>query len=114
MNPISTQNSEHYKWADICDGWHLLKSENLSVIEELVPPGSTETLHYHCRAEQFFYVLSGQATMIINDSRKIIESFSGIYVPKNAKHQLINETDQALRFLVISTPPSHGDRVDIE
>jgi hypothetical protein len=30
----STENSEHYQWGNLCDGWHLLKSDTLSVIQE--------------------------------------------------------------------------------
>ena len=34
----SKENSEHYKWGDNCSGWHLVKTQSLSVIEELMPP----------------------------------------------------------------------------
>ena len=52
---ISINNASHYKWGNKCDGWHLVKSENLSVIQERVPNGSGEVCHYHQKAEQFFY-----------------------------------------------------------
>ena len=38
MAAISKKNSEHYAWGGVCDGWHLLKSPVLSVIQERVPP----------------------------------------------------------------------------
>jgi hypothetical protein len=44
---ISTENSENYKWGTSSDGWHLLNSDELSIIEELVPPGESEARHYH-------------------------------------------------------------------
>jgi len=66
MNVISKDNAEHYKWGEVCDGWHLVKSQNLSVIQELVPPGCSEVQHYHKRSEQFFYILSGTATLKVN------------------------------------------------
>jgi mannose-6-phosphate isomerase-like protein (cupin superfamily) len=37
----------------------------MSVIYERMPPGTEETRHYHERARQFFFVLSGVATMEI-------------------------------------------------
>ena len=55
----NTSNAEHYKWGESSDGWHLLKSDNLSVIEENVPPCEKEIRHVHVRAQQFFYVLEG-------------------------------------------------------
>lgn len=51
----------HYPWGENCHGWHLVKTDDLSVIEELVPPGSFEARHYHKQSTQFFYVLSGVA-----------------------------------------------------
>ncbi|WP_206170463.1 hypothetical protein [Flagellimonas maritima] len=32
-------NSEYYVWGRGCSGWHLVKSQSLSIIEELMPPG---------------------------------------------------------------------------
>ncbi|MFU2508087.1 hypothetical protein [Pseudoalteromonas sp. ASV78] len=55
--PISIENAEHYNWSDDCDGWHLVKSAALSVIQERVPPGCCEQAHKHEFAEQFFFVL---------------------------------------------------------
>lgn len=54
---VNRGNAEHYRWGADCDAWHLVKDAELSVIEECMPPGTAETLHYHQRAQQFFYVL---------------------------------------------------------
>jgi mannose-6-phosphate isomerase-like protein (cupin superfamily) len=56
----SIENAEHYTWGDVCDGWHLLKRDDMSVIQECVPVGAAEIMHYHNRARQFFYVLQGE------------------------------------------------------
>ncbi len=52
-NPISVANAEHYTWGANCDGWHLVRTPELSVIQERVPPGGRETRHLHTRARQF-------------------------------------------------------------
>ena len=44
---VDTTNTEHYSWGNNCDGWHLVKSESLSVIKETMPGLTTEQLHYH-------------------------------------------------------------------
>jgi hypothetical protein len=54
MTIKNTDNSEHYIWGENCDGWHLLKSDSLSVIQEKMPPGTKESLHFHSKAQQFF------------------------------------------------------------
>jgi mannose-6-phosphate isomerase-like protein (cupin superfamily) len=108
---VSRENSEHYRWGGGCDGWHLLKSSGLSVIEERVPPGASEVNHYHATAQQFFYILCGEATVEFEQRRVRLGPQQGIAVPPRTAHRLCNESDSELRFLVISSPPSHGDRV---
>jgi len=62
-SPISKANAEHYLWGTRCDGWHLVKNPNLSVIQERMPAGASEVRHFHHRSQQFFYMLSGEAAM---------------------------------------------------
>ena len=60
-------NADHYTWGADCDGWHLLNHPEISVIEERVTPGASETPHRHAEARQLFYVLSGNVDMDIDD-----------------------------------------------
>jgi mannose-6-phosphate isomerase-like protein (cupin superfamily) len=60
---ISRENAEHYVWGDSCDGWHLVRDSDLSVIEECMPAGRFEVSHGHRRSRQFFFFLSGKAVM---------------------------------------------------
>jgi mannose-6-phosphate isomerase-like protein (cupin superfamily) len=110
MNIVNTENVEHYKWGKDSDGWHLLNTEELSIIEELVPAGESEERHFHNKSNQFFYVLSGVATIEVFGKSYEIKSGSGFFVKAKELHQLFNKTDSNLRFLVISQPKSHGDR----
>ena len=110
---ISIKNAAHYKWGQGCDGWHLVKSSALSVIQERVPPGCSESRHFHENAEQFFFVLSGLATIEVNSNVYILGKNEGIHVPAEVPHQLKNEHSQDLVFTVTSTPASHGDRIEL-
>ena len=109
---ISKENSEHYTWGDSCDGWHLVKTDALSVIQERVPPGSAEVLHYHESSEQFFFVLSGEATLEIIGIKHKLCVQQWLHVPAGVPHRLSNEGANDLSFIVTSTPPSHGDRIE--
>jgi mannose-6-phosphate isomerase-like protein (cupin superfamily) len=111
LQPINRERAEHYQWGNGSDGWHLLKSDSLSVIEERVSPGEFELRHLHNRAQQFFYVLAGVASIEVDGELHQIEAGSGIHIPANTPHQLFNHGNQDLRFLVISEPKSHGDRI---
>ena len=114
MEIVSKDSAEHYTWGGICDGWHLLKSAGLSVIQERVPPGGTEVKHYHERAHQFFFVLFGEATLEIGGQKLTLGPQQGLSVPPKVPHRLFNETQQELSFIVISAPMSHGDRVLVD
>lgn len=113
MDIVSTNNTEHYTWGGTCDGWHLLKSAALSVIQERVPPGGSETMHCHEKAHQFFFVLSGEATLEFQDQRLVLGPQQGVSIPPNVPHRLLNETQADLSFIVVSSPMSHGDRTTV-
>ena len=109
---VNRGNAEHYRWGDDCDGWHLVKDLQLSVIEEIMPAGAAEIRHHHQRAQQFFYVLVGEVLMEIEGYTTLVSAGSGIRILPGTRHQIRNPSSGPARFLVISQPPSHGDRVN--
>ena len=109
----STENAEHYTWGNQCDGWHLLRSGSLSVIQERMPPGTSEQMHYHESAQQVFYILSGTATFEVDGGLKTVNGGQSIHITPNTKHRILNNGNNDLHFLVISEPKAHGDRVNI-
>jgi mannose-6-phosphate isomerase-like protein (cupin superfamily) len=114
MDPVSTANAPHYTWGQQCDGWHLLQGFDLSVIEERMPPGTAEVRHRHVRARQFFYVLEGVAVLEVEGVAHRLGARQGLQVPPGAAHQMRNESDGELRFIVVSSPKSHGDRETVD
>ena len=113
MRKVTRQTAEHYNWATVCDGWHYLQRDDLSIIAEKMPPHTCETAHYHNKSRQFFYILSGEAVMRFGQEDVVLEAGSGIEIDPLEIHQMINLTDRELEFVMISMPPSHGDKVDI-
>jgi mannose-6-phosphate isomerase-like protein (cupin superfamily) len=113
---ISAATADSYKWGgpetDQCDGWHLVRTPQLSVIEESMPPGTSERRHYHLHAHQFFYVLAGELAIEIEGTHVRLNAGEGIEIAPAQAHQVINHTTAPARFLVTSQPPSHGDRID--
>ncbi len=107
---VSRVNAEHYRWGHECDAWHLVKDPQMTVIEELIPPGAAEVRHYHKKAQQFFYILSGEAMMQVEDDPVLVPAGSGIRIMPGVWHQIRNPSSGPLRLLVISQPPSHGDK----
>ena len=110
---ISIENAEHYNWGGNCDGWHLLKRDDMSVIQERVPVGGSEVMHYHERARQFFYILEGEGTMSLEDHEVILQKGQGLEITPLTKHQFKNTSQADVHFIVISVPSTRGDRVNL-
>jgi mannose-6-phosphate isomerase-like protein (cupin superfamily) len=112
---INTKSAEHYKWGGPqgtdCDGWHLVRTHELSVIEELMPAGANEVRHHHVHARQFFYVLEGELTLEVEQQNFVLHAGEGLEIAPGQRHQALNRSMKATRILVTSQPPSHGDRV---
>jgi mannose-6-phosphate isomerase-like protein (cupin superfamily) len=109
-SPVSRVNAEHYRWGVDCDAWHLLKNPDWTVIEEMIPPGAAEVLHYHKKAEQFFYILSGEAIMKVAGETVMLPAGTGLRILPGIRHQIRNPGSSPVRLLVISNPPSYGDK----
>lgn len=77
-----------------------MKNGSIDVTQEKMPPGSSETRHLHRMAQQFFYVLSGEAAREID----------GRLVSPGSAHRMQNTSKRNLEILVTSEPPTHGDR----
>jgi mannose-6-phosphate isomerase-like protein (cupin superfamily) len=111
---IDKRTSPHYSWGERCDGWHLVQTPTLSVIQECMPPDTAEVRHYHRQAEQFFYVLQGILRVAVGTDEFELSAGQGIYVKAGEIHQVHNRSAGDAEFLVISNPPSHGDRVSAD
>ncbi len=114
----SRRSVEAYGWGgadgNACEGWHLVRTKELSVIEERMPPGTMEVRHWHRSARQFFYVLEGELMMEREGETLPLCAGEGLEVAPAVRHRVVNRGSVDVRFLVVSQPPSHGDRVTEE
>jgi mannose-6-phosphate isomerase-like protein (cupin superfamily) len=113
MSVIDTSNAENYQWGHGCSGWHLLKRDDFSVIEEFVPPGQIEQRHIHSNSRQFFYILQGEAVLEIDGRVLTLQAQQGIEIPPKVPHQFRNESNSEVRFLVVSVPKAQSDRAEL-
>jgi mannose-6-phosphate isomerase-like protein (cupin superfamily) len=107
-------NVERYSWGDGCDGWRMVDTPDLSVIEERMPSGASEKLHYHARATQYFHVLSGAALFEVDGEAITVQQGQGICITPGQQHCVSNRTAEDLRFLLTSAPTTRGDRIEVE
>jgi len=74
------ENSKHYNWGNKCDGWHLVETNTLSIIQEIMPSSTSEKLHYHNHAQQFFFILKGVATFEVENNFYEVSEGQGFHV----------------------------------
>ena len=110
---VSIENAEHYVWGEICDGWHLLQRDDMSVIRERVPAGGAEVKHSHERARQFFYILDGEGVMEYENREIILKKGEAMEIAPQVTHRFLNRSAADVHFLVISAPSTRGDRVNV-
>lgn len=103
----------HYQWGDQCDGWNLVDEGSLSVKLEKMPPGTAEERHWHREAEQFFYILKGEAVFEIRSARLRLVGGQGIHILAGTEHRIINEGKEDLEFVLTSTPSTRKDRIKV-
>lgn len=111
---VSKQNAEHYVWGGKCDGWHLVKNKDVSIIHERMPPHTKEVRHNHTRAQQFFFVLKRTAALEVDGIIYDVKAHEGIEVLPSIPHQMMNRSSEEIEFLVISQPFAQGDRIAVE
>ena len=78
-----------------------------------MPPGAAEQRHRHARACQLFYVLEGEAVLEMEGAAHVLRPGEGLHAPPGAAHRMRNDSGADVRFLVVSAPKSHGDRVAV-
>ena len=86
--------------------------EDLSVIHEAMPPGTAEKEHHHKKAKQFFFILKGKAEIEIDGDIFSLCPNEGIEILPGASHRMLNNSDNTIEFLVISSPTTKGNRVN--
>lgn len=110
---VDDSNAEHYVWGGVNDGWRYVARNDLSVIHERMTPGAREVRHYHGKARQFFHVLDGTFSMELDGTVHTLQPGQGIEIPPGMPHQAMNLSEADVHLIVVSTPTSTGDRVEV-
>jgi len=76
----------------------------LYVAENPIPPGYLVPPHIHDEADEAFYILQGELTLISAAGESKAGPGSCVLLPRGEMHGFRNDTAGMVRFLVISLP----------
>lgn len=88
---------------------NLLDTEYCKVKQIIIKPGQAPSYQYHFKRSEVWVVVKGEGELKIDD--KIVQVITGqiIYIPKEAKHQFKNNTDNDLVFIEIQQGEYFGE-----
>jgi len=108
---VTQATAEEYRWGSDCLGWRFVDRAEMSVIRELMPPGTSEVRHHHQKSRQFFFILKGCARIELAGEQVSLARDEGLEIPPGVAHQIFNDSNEDLEFLLVSHPSTKGDRV---
>jgi mannose-6-phosphate isomerase-like protein (cupin superfamily) len=84
------------------------------VTENEIIVGTAGRRHLHPDITQVYYVLAGNAVVHIGGTSVAVWPGQAIEIGPGDAHQITNEADTTLRFLVISSGQPRNDREDLQ
>jgi mannose-6-phosphate isomerase-like protein (cupin superfamily) len=70
--------------------------------DDVLPPGSSIGVHAHDHDEEYYFVVSGRGTMILDGAHVPVSAGDITAVYPGGAHGLINDSPEDLRVLVLS------------
>jgi mannose-6-phosphate isomerase-like protein (cupin superfamily) len=86
---------------------------SLSVKQEKMPAGTSEALHYHEHAQQFFFILKGVAVFEVEGESITVNELEGLHIPAGKKHRISNQSESSIEFILSSQPSTANDRINL-
>ncbi len=76
-----------------------LNGSSMNVGVDWLEPGETHLLHSHAEAEEWYYVVRGEAMFRVDDTEQRCGPGTGIFIPAGAKHRVHNHGRETCEFL---------------
>ena len=75
-----------------------------SLAEACLSPGDQTDAHSHPNTEEIYYILRGEALMVLEEERKQVGVGDAIAIPAGMRHQIRNTGAEDLVFLCCCVP----------
>ena len=74
-----------------------------------VNPGHRLSYQFHHHRQEYWTIVEGEATVIINDEEISLSYGESIFIPQGAKHRIMNLTNQPVAFIEVQTGTYFGE-----
>src|SRR6188474_2510589 len=89
---IRRDPAEVKPWAETCGQIRPLVEESDGAAAEVHHVEiDNAKLHYHERTDEFYYIIDGQGTMVLDDDQISVRRGAVIYVPRGVKHKAVGK-----------------------
>ena len=86
--PLRRDPAEVEPWAETCGQIRpLVEERDLAAAEIHHVEIHDAKLHYHERTDEFYYVIAGQGTMLLDDQEIELHQGVVVYIPRGVKHK---------------------------
>ena len=92
--------------AGVSDG--IVGAQGIHLALATIPPGCSSSAHWHTNCESAIYITRGYGRFLVGEGLQTSLEFQAgdfIYVPQNALHQPINDSDEQIEMVVARNSP---------
>lgn len=75
----------------------------------VVDAGQRLSYQYHHYRQEFWTIVEGEATVILNGEEHVVKYGESIFIPQGAKHRIENRTEKAMAFVEVQTGTYFGE-----
>ena len=90
--------------------YYVLADEpNYKLKRIVVNPGQKLSYQYHYKRQEYWTIIEGNATVILDEKEIALGYGESIFIPQGSKHRIMNLTDQPVVFIEVQTGTYFGE-----
>jgi len=112
MQRVNEEERE-FRFGD-CGPKYIFRGPNIDWGILVLKPGQSLKPHYHNQVEETFYFLCGSPKIIVERQEFRVRPGDAFLIEPKEKHDLINDTQENTRAVIIKYPSISLDKVDLK
>ena len=90
--------------------YEILLDESYTKVKQItVNSGQRLSYQYHNQRKEYWTIVQGSATIILDDEKVFRNEGESIHIPLGSKHRIINEQEESLIFIEVQVGDYFGE-----